>query len=62
LRVTKRRHGVAEHANQLSQNQRVLAATRRKAAFDLSLTGSDRSQPEGNNGSLGKRAALIDTM
>jgi hypothetical protein len=31
------------------QNQRVLAATRRKAAFDLTLTGSDRSQPEGNN-------------
>jgi hypothetical protein len=37
-----------------------LAATRRAAAFDLTLTGSDRSQPEGNNGRPEERAALID--
>jgi hypothetical protein len=61
LRITKRRHGVAEDANQPSQNQRVLAATRRAAAFDLTLTGSDRSLPEGSNGRPRKTAALIDT-
>jgi hypothetical protein len=60
LRITKRRHGVAEDANQLSQKQRVLAAKRRAAAFDLTLTGSDRSQPEGNNGKPRKPAAFVE--